>query len=218
MYMLHTFTSGGIVLHWWRDGFTGTTGGTGEKRPTYEELMASAALVPSGSEGVLVLPHLQGAMAPDPNPHASAAITGLRLHHGPSHVVRAILESIAYVVRRNVDAMADMGLEVHEIRALGGGARSPLWKQIEASVTGVPVVVTSCAEPATLGAAVLAGIGAGVFEDAGSAISSAVRAAARYEPDAEDHAAYEDGYARYCELSETLGQFSRNRPELTHAS
>jgi sugar (pentulose or hexulose) kinase len=217
-YMLHTFTSGGIVLRWWRDGFARTTGHGDAANVGYEELTASAASVPSGAEGVMVVPHLQGAMAPDPNPHARAAITGLRLHHGPPQVVRAILESIAYVVRRNLDALADMGLEVHEIRALGGGARSPLWKQIEASVTGVPVVVTSCAEPATLGAALLAGLGAGVFDDVGGAISSAVRTAARYEPDPDDHAVYEEGYQHYCELSETLGQFGRGHRELTHAT
>jgi sugar (pentulose or hexulose) kinase len=216
--MLHTFTSGGIVLRWWRDQFARTAGHGQEENVGYEELMAGAGSVPPGAEGVMVVPHLQGAMAPDPNPHASAAITGLRLHHGSPHVVRAILESIAYVVRRNLDAIADMGLEVHEIRALGGGARSPLWKQIEASVTGVPVVVTGCAEPATLGAAVLAGLGAGVFGDVGGAISSAVRTAARYEPDHRDGAVYQEGYARYCELSETLGQFSLRHREVTHAT
>jgi sugar (pentulose or hexulose) kinase len=218
LYMLHTFTSGGIVLRWWRDEFARAGGHHDEESVGYEEMMASAGSVPPGAEGVMVVPHLQGAMAPDPNPHATAAITGLRLHHGPPHVVRAILESIAYVVRRNLDAIADMGLEVHEIRALGGGARSPLWKQIEASVTGVPVVVTSCAEPATLGAAVLAGLGAGVFGDVGGAISSAVRTAARYEPDVQDRAVYQEGYARYCELSETLGQFSQRPREVTCAT
>lgn len=218
MYMLHTFSSGGIVLRWWRDAFARNAGHGDEGSVGYEELMASVASVPPGAEGVMVVPHLQGAMAPDPNPHASAAMAGLRLHHGPPHVVRAILESIAYMVRRNLEAVTDMGLEVREIRALGGGARSPLWKQIEASVTGVPVVVTSCAEPATLGAAMLAGLGAGVFEDVGGAIDSVVRTAAWYDPDPNDRAVYQEGYTRYCELSEMLGQFGHHYRELTDAT
>jgi sugar (pentulose or hexulose) kinase len=216
MYMLHTFTSGGIVLRWWRDAFTRS--GVAPGAPLeYDELTSSAASVPAGAEGVMVVPHLQGAMAPDPNPYASAAITGLRLHHGQPHVVRAILESIAYVVRRNVDAVTEVGVRVDEIRALGGGARSPLWKQIEASVTGVPVVTTTCAEPATLGAAMLAGTGAGVFDDVGAAMTSAVRVAARYEPDPKDREVYEEGYARYCELSTALGQFGDRHRELIDA-
>lgn len=217
MYMLHTFTSGGIVLRWWRDAFTRSGGSGNRASMSYDELAAAAASVSAGAEGVMVVPHLQGAMAPDPNPHASAAITGLRLHHGQPHVVRAILESIAYVVRRNLEALAEMGISVDEIRALGGGAKSPLWKQIEASVTGVPVVTTTCAEPATLGAAMLAGTGAAVFDDLGAAMVSAVRTAVRYEPDPKDRYVYQEGYARYCELSTALGRFSDRHRELIDA-
>lgn len=218
MYMLHTFTSGGILLRWWRDEFARSDAGEYETTGGYDELTSMAASVAPGSEGVMVVPHLQGAMAPDPDPHASAAITGLRLHHGQAHVVRAMLESIAYVVRRNLEAIADMGVEVHEIRALGGGARSALWKQIEASVAGVPVVITSCLEPATLGAAMLGGMGAGVFDDLEGAINSAVRTAARFEPDPVDQGVYQSGYERYCELSQTLGRLGGRHQELIDAS
>ncbi len=217
VYMLHTFTSGGILLRWWRDEFARPVPDGDAESAGYDQMMAAAATVPAGAEGVMVVPHLQGAMAPDPNPHASAAITGLRLHHTSAHVVRAMLESIAYVVRRNVEAISDIGIEVREIRALGGGARSPLWKQIEASVAGVPVVTTTSPEPATLGAALLGGIGAGVFDDLDAAISSAVSTAAHFDPDPVEASAYEDGYARYCELSETLGRFGHRHRELLDA-
>jgi xylulokinase len=217
-YMLHSFTSGGIVLRWWRDAFARAASGSDHCDVDYDQLVAGAESVPAGADGVLVVPHLQGAMAPDPNPYATAAVVGLRLHHGPSQVVRAILESIAYVIRRNVDALHDMGIEVQEIRALGGGARSPLWKQIEASVVGLPVVITTSSEPATLGAAILAGIGAGVFADPEEAIASTVQKAHRYEPKTKDAQVYQDGYARYCDLTDTLGQFAIRHRERLHAT
>jgi xylulokinase len=157
-------------------------------------------------------------MAPDPNPWAAAAIVGLRLHHGPPHVVRAILESIAYVVRRNVSAIEDMGLNVVEIRALGGGARSALWKQIEASVCGLPVVTTTSTEPATLGAALLAGVGIGLFASAADAAASMVQVAARFAPEPSDRDRYEEGYARYCEVSAGLGTVHFPSGDVTYAA
>lgn len=85
-------------------------------------------------------------------------------------------------------------------------------------MTGVPVVTTTCAEPATLGAAMLAGTGAGVFDDLGTAMTSAVRVAARYEPDPKDRQVYQEGYTRYCELSAALGQFGDRHRELIDAT
>jgi xylulokinase len=208
-YMLHTFTSGGIVLKWWRDRFR-QEGPPGEGSPDvgYDWVTPVAEKVPAGSEGVLCIPHLQGAMAPDPNPSATGTIAGLTLRHGGEHVVRAILEGVAYVVRRNVEAILSIGVHVSEIRALGGAARSPLWKQIEADVTGLPVVVTTCAEPATLGAAILAGVGSGLYESVDTAVDTAVEVSARYEPRSSVQAVYDDAYDRYCRVSSLLGELA----------
>jgi sugar (pentulose or hexulose) kinase len=208
-YMLHTFTSGGIVLKWWRDRFfQRDPRGEGDPEIGYDWVTPVAEPVPPGSEGLLCVPHLQGAMAPDPNPYATGAIVGLTLRHGAEHVVRAILEGVAYVVRRNVEAIRSMGVSVSEIRALGGAARSPLWKQIEADVTGLPVVVTTCAEPATLGAAMLAGVGAGIYESVVAAVETTVEISARHEPRLSVQAVYDDGYDRYCQVTSVLGELA----------
>jgi xylulokinase len=208
-YMLHTFTSGGIVLKWWRDRFLQLDPPVeGGSDVGYDWVTPVAEPVPPGSEGLLCVPHLQGAMAPDPNPYATGAIVGLTLRHGAEHVVRAILEGVAYVVRRNVEAIRSMGVSVSEIRALGGAARSALWKQIEADVTGLPVVVTTCPEPATLGAAILAGVGAGIYESVDAAVDTTVEISARHEPRPSVQAVYDDAYDRYCQISTLLGDLA----------
>ena len=164
-YMFHTFTSGGVVLRWFRDQF-----GEAERsvaatmgEDAYDLLAQEAATIAPGAEGLVLIPHLQGAMAPESNANARGAVVGLNLRHGRAHITRAILESIAFVVRRNVEVLEDLGVDIPEIRSLGGGARSRLWKQIEADVTKRPVLTTRQPDAATLGAAILAGVGLGRY-------------------------------------------------------
>ena len=127
-YMFHTFTSGGVVLRWFRDNFgeaeACVAASLGED--AYDLLAREAAAVAPGAEGLVLIPHLQGAMAPESNANARGAIIGLSLRHGRGHVSRAILESIAFVVRRNVEVLEDLGLDIPEIRALGGGREQAL--------------------------------------------------------------------------------------------
>ena len=144
-----------------------------------------------------MLPHLQGAMAPDANPHARGVVLGLALHHGRDHLARAVLESVAYVIRRNIEVLEELGIGVESIRACGGGARSAIWKQIEADVTGKPVHVPAQTEAATLGACILAGHGAGLFASVAEAADSMVTLTATFEPDARNAAVYDDAYAVY---------------------
>ena len=145
----------------------------------YDLLAEEAGTVAPGSEGLVLIPHLQGAMAPESNANARGAVVGLNLRHGRAHVARAILESIAFVVRRNVEVLEDLGVHIPEIRALGGGARSRLWKQIEADVTKRPVLTTRQPDAATLGAAILAGVGLGRYASAEEAAEKMVQIEAR---------------------------------------
>jgi xylulokinase len=189
-YMFHTFTSGGIVLRWFRDEF----GGRGA---TYEGLAEQAAGVPAGADGLVLLPHFEGAMAPENNDRARGAVIGLTLRHTRGHVVRAIMESIAFVMRRNVEVMVGLSVPIEAVRSIGGGARSRLWKQIEADVLGLPVVTMRQPDAGTLGAAILAGAGLGWWPDLASAVAAMVAEDRVYEPQAANRQRYDDLYGVY---------------------
>jgi xylulokinase len=205
-YMFHTFTSGGVVLRWFRDRFAEAERSVAASAgiDAYDLLAQEAGTIAAGAEGLVVIPHLQGAMAPESNANARGAFVGLNLRHGKAHVARAILESIAFVVRRNVEVLEDLGVVVPEIRALGGGARSPLWKQIEADVTQRPVLTTRQPDAATLGAAILAGVGLGRYASAQEAAERMVQIDATYEPRPGLTALYDESYAIYQQTYESL--------------
>lgn len=198
-YMFHSFTTGGLVLRWFRDAFCESDVERAQRDgvDAYTLIADRAAAIPPGSEGLVALPHLQGAMAPDANPDARGVLLGLSLHHGRDHVARALLESVAFVIRRNVEVMEELGIRVNSIRASGGGAKSPLWKQIEADVTGRPVHVTSQTEAATLGACILAGHGAGFYDSIAEAADNMVTLTGTFEPVPQNASCYDEAYAVY---------------------
>ncbi len=205
-YMFHTFTGGGVVLRWFRDAFCPDIVeiARAEGADAYDRLSELAAGAPPGADGLVVLPHLQGAMAPENNDDARGVISGLTLRHGRAHVIRGIMESIAYVVRRNVEAMCELGVGIERVRALGGGSRSELWKQIEADVLGIPVTTMEQSDAGTLGAALIAGVGIGWWASAGEAVEAAVREARTFEPDPANRELYDEAYASYVETYEAL--------------
>lgn len=196
-YMFHTFTGGGIVLKWFRDQLAAPG-------DDYDALGALAASVPAGSDGLVMLPHLQGAMAPENNDAARGVLLGLTLGHGRAHVARAIMESIAFVVRRNVDVLRGLGVEIEAVRALGGGSRSAVWKQIEADVLGLPVVTMAQPDAGTLGAAMLAGVGVGWWPDVAAAADAVVAEDRTFAPDPRHRDVYEERYATYVAGYEAL--------------
>jgi xylulokinase len=205
-YMVHTFTTGGIVLRWFRDKFcqpeiqVGTLTGI----DPYDAMSSEAARVTPGSEGLVMLPHLQGAMAPESNPRAKGVFYGFTLRHTKAHFVRAIMEAIACIVRRNIDAIEEMDMRVDEIRALGGGAKSKFWKQIEADITKKPVVTTCAETEACLGAAILAGKAAGLFKSVDDACSNMVQIKERFTPNEGNFRAYDQLYGKYAQLYNDL--------------
>jgi xylulokinase len=205
-YMFHTFTSGGVVLRWFRDQFGDAerSVATALGADAYDLLANEAATIAPGSEGLVVIPHLQGAMAPESNANARGAFVGLSLRHGRAQISRAILESIAFVVRRNVEVLEELGVEIPEIRALGGGARSRLWKQVEADVTKRPVLTTRQPDAATLGAAILAGVGLGRYASAREAAEKMVQIEETFEPAPETAGRYDEMYAIYNETYQAL--------------
>ena len=134
----------------------------GEERvDVYELLNELAAQAPAGSEGAIWLPCLMGAMAPEWNADARAVWYGLTPAHTRAHLLRALLEGSAYALRDILGAMRATGLEPREIVCVAGGARSQLWRQIRADVTGLPVAAAADVETTARGAAMLAAAGAG---------------------------------------------------------
>jgi xylulokinase len=196
------FVSGGN-LRWWRDQFAPEerqheAEGRGD---AYDELSAEAAGIPPGSDGVVFLPAMQGAMAPEWNGAARGVFYGLTLAHTRDHMTRAVLEGSAFGLRDILEAMKDAGLDVRRLTIVGGGAKGPLWRQIKADVTGLPVRVPESVETTAAGAAILAAVGSGVH----ASVADAVKAFVAYrpeehEPDPASRDAYDEAYARYREV------------------
>jgi sugar (pentulose or hexulose) kinase len=205
-YMAHTFTTGGMVLRWFRDSFCSDEMSAAALSgiDAYDLLSREAATVAPGCEGLVMLPHLQGAMAPEANPRAKGVFYGITMVHRKPHFVRAIMEGVGFIVRRNVDALEGMGISVGEIRCLGGGSRSAVWNQIKADVTGRRVVTTGSHEAACLGAAIVAGVGVGMFGSLEEACTRMVVLKASYDPDPKVCATYDDLYEKYKGLYEAL--------------
>jgi xylulokinase len=157
--------SAGDSLRWWRQVL-------GE-RYDYDALVELAASAPAGSEGLLFLPYLSGERTPHADPFARGAFFGLTARHKLAHLTRAVLEGVAYSLADCLDIMTGLGMGITQVRATGGGAKSSLWRQIQADVYGVPVHRTVVDEGPAYGAALLAGVAAGQFrsvEEASSVI------------------------------------------------
>ena len=174
------FVSGG-GLRWWRDQFSpleraAEARGEGD---AYDLITAAAAQVPPGADGLVHLPCMQGAMAPEWNGAARGVFYGLTLAHTRAHMSRALLEGSAYALRDILEAMRGAGLQVRRLTIVGGGAKGALWRQIKADVTGLPVRVPTSVETTATGAAILAAVGSGLH----SSVAEAVAAFVAYQPE-----------------------------------
>ena len=178
----------GLSLRWFADTFD-------DGVPSYERLSADAAAAPPGADGVLWAPYLLGERTPHLDPDARAALIGLTAHHTRAHVIRAILEGVAFSLRDTLTIFDEMEVPVHALRLGGGGARSTLWRQVQADVYGREVEVLEAEEGAAFGAALLAGVGTGVWPSVDAACEATVRVAGRVAPDAQAAAALEARYA-----------------------
>jgi len=179
----------GLSLRWFRDQFAGGA--------SYDSLMIEAAAAPAGSDGLLWAPYLMGERTPHLDPNARGALVGLTAQHTRAHVVRAILEGVAFSLRDTLTIFRGLGVPVKSIRLGGGGARGYLWQQIQADVYGLPVDLVAAEEGAAYGAALLAGVGAGVWPSVDAACETAVRVAKRVEPIAENVELMKRRYEEY---------------------
>jgi xylulokinase len=170
----------GLSLRWFRDQFGA---GREDGRDPYERLTSEAACVPPGSDGLLWAPYLMGERTPHLDPNARGALIGLTASHTRAHVIRSILEGVAFSLRDSFTLFAEMGVPVKSIRLGGGGARSALWRQIQADVYGHKVEIVEAEEGAAYGAAVLAGVGAKMWTSVEDACTEAIRVAQSIAPE-----------------------------------
>jgi xylulokinase len=188
----------GLSLRWFRDRFGMNS--SEQKGDGYEELTAEAATVSPGSDGLLWAPYLMGERTPHLDPDARAVLLGLTASHTRAHVIRAILEGVAFSLRDSFTIFGEMGVPVKSIRLGGGGARSQLWRQIQADVYGREVETVEAEEGAAYGAAILAGVGAKIWPSVDAACNLAVRIAHRVRPIAANVDVMNANYEKYVRI------------------
>jgi len=202
----------GLSLRWFRDRF-----GVGSKdgRDPYDCLAEEATAAPAGSDGAFWVPYLMGERTPHLDPNARAAWLGLTASHTRGHVIRAILEGVAFSLKDTFTIFEEMQIPVTSIRLGGGGARSPLWRQIQADVYGREVETVAAEEGAAYGAAILAGTGAGRWRSVEEACDEVVRVALRIPPNEEVSQVMQRAYGTYRKIYPGLQQIFDSMPAPT---
>ena len=198
----------GLSLRWFRDQLFCAAKADGDP---YENMTQTAASVPAGADGAFWAPYLMGERTPHLDPNARAAFVGLTASHTRAHLIRAILEGVAFSLKETFTILEEIGVPVRKIRLGGGGARSPLWRQIQADVYGSAVEILAAEEGAAFGAAILAGVGAKVWPSIDQACDSVVRVAAGIEPEPEASALMQRNYRVYLQIYPALRQALNGR-------
>ena len=187
---------GGGTLRWFKQEF-------GEDL-SFDELTALAEPIAAGSDGVIFLPYMAGERSPIWNPDAKGVYYGLGFDKTKGHMVRATLEGVAYSLEHNLRVASEVGAQVDELIAMGGASNSLLWTQIKADVTGKTIKVPTSDTATTLGAAILAGVGVGVYEDFEQAITQTIVITREQKPNMEAHELYQKYMQTYLKLADAL--------------
>ncbi len=186
----------GLSLRWLRDIIAPGT--------SYDVLTVEAAQIPAGSDGLLWAPYLLGERTPHLDSQATAAFYGITASHTRGHLVRAVLEGVAYSLKDTFTLFTELGIPVQGVRLGGGGARGPLWRSIQADIYGYSSDVLVAEEGAAFGAALLAGVGAGAWPDTDAACANAIRVAEQIAPDPATVQSYANGYKVFQRLYPAL--------------
>jgi xylulokinase len=192
----------GLSLRWFRDQFGVLS--TDPSGDPYESLTAEAAQVPPGADGLLWAPYLMGERTPHLDPLARAALVGLTASHTRAHVVRAILEGVAFSLKDSFEILKELNVPCETVRLGGGGARSELWRQIQADIYGQEVETAEAEEGAAYGVAILAGVAAGAWTSVDAACEAVIRTNTRVRPDERAAQLFHRQYRKYVALYPTL--------------
>lgn len=182
----------GLSLRWLRDNLRSSQG-----QDSYDQLTAEAAEIAPGADGLLWTPYLMGERTPHLDAQARAALVGLTASHTRGHIVRAVLEGVAFSLRDSFTIFGEMNVPVRSVRLGGGGARSNLWRQIQADIYGIDVEIVEAEEGAAYGAAILAGVGAELWPSVDSACNAIIRVTKRVAAQPEVISKMNESYAAY---------------------
>jgi xylulokinase len=205
-HLMGVMLSAGGSFRWLRDslGEPERTEASARGEDPYDLLTRAAARAPAGCQGLLFLPYLTGERTPHPDPQARGAFVGLTVLHQKDHIIRSVLEGVSFGLRDCLELIRGLGVPIEQVRASGGGARSALWRQIQADVFGNELVLVNVTEGAAYGAALLAGVGAGIFSGVEDAVAQTVRITDRIAPIPANVSRYQALYPVYRSLYPAL--------------
>jgi xylulokinase len=198
----------GLSLRWLRDLLTPPIPPTSQASPTYDELSAEALSVAPGADGVLWAPYLMGERTPHCDPDVRGALIGLAASHGRGHIIRAVMEGVAFSLRDTFSIFSELAVPVERVVLGGGGARSGLWRQIQTDVYGCATQTVAVEEGAAYGAALLAGVGAGIWTTVDRACEAVVRAAETVAPQPRAVSVMNERYEEYRRVYPALGRIA----------
>jgi xylulokinase len=205
-HMMGVSLSGGGSLQWFRNQLCQAEIAAARRSriDAYDLLNAEAATIPAGSEGLFFLPYLSGERTPHADPQARACFIGLTLAHTRGHMVRSIMEGVAFAMRDSLSIIQEMGVPIKQIRASGGGSRSPLWRQIQADVFGQKVFSINAEQGPAYGVALLAAVGAGAFNNVSEACSATIRVVKETPVIRKNAKTYDAAFPEYQQLYRSL--------------
>ena len=215
-HVMGVMLSAGGSLRWFRDALCQNEKAVAAETGAdpYEYITAAADRIPIGSEGLIFLPYLTGERTPHKDPYAKGAFAGLSLRHTRAHMARAVLEGVAFGMRDSLEIIRAMGVPIEQVRASGGGARSAVWRQIQADVNKVPLVLINVDEGPAYGAALLATVATGAYGSVEEACDATIRVVNSCAPDAARSAQYDNWFAEYQAAYRALAPGFRRAAEL----
>jgi xylulokinase len=193
--------TGGMVLKWFKDNFFDQEDNIKlSDNEIYNLMTSEAEKIPAGSDGLIMLPHITGAFFPENNPNARGVFFGISIDHKRSHFIRAILESIAFMLKKDLEIFSKNNIRINSIISMGGGAKSSLWNQIKADITGMEIFIPGNTETALLGAAIIAGVGIGIYNDYNDALGKITEIKKIYKPNPKNEEIYTNTFQKYNDL------------------
>lgn len=206
MYATYAFNfTGGAILKWYKNNFALYESMIAKDQgiSVYKLLDENASKTPTD---LIVIPHFAGSATPDMNENARGAFLGLKFDTTASEIYRSLIEGVTYEMLYNMEILETSGIKIKELRAVGGGAKSPLWLQIKADITGKTIVSLETQEAGIVGAAILAGVATGVYKNLEEAIGVFVKQGKRFEPDLSVKEIYDNNYQRYKTVRKLIGK------------